>query len=95
VALSVEAGGGSLQFAVAGPGEFVGQSALTRQRTQTTARSVGGVTVLSVPLETVDALVATRPRLAAEISESVDLKRDQAARAVATAGVARGVLEVR
>jgi len=51
--------------------------------------------MLSLPLRTVDTLVAMRPRLAAEISESVDLKRAQAARAVATAGVARGVLEVR
>jgi len=52
------------------------------------------LTVLVMPLATLDDLVRTRPRLAAEIGESLELKRRLATQALATVGVAAGVLGV-
>ncbi|KAA9111390.1 mechanosensitive ion channel domain-containing protein [Microbacterium rhizomatis] len=92
VRLAVEAGGGRIEFATAEPGDYVGQTALTRERTLTTAIAADVLTVLVVPLATVDELVRSRPRLAAEIGESIELKRKLAAEALAEAGVVRGTL---
>lgn len=49
-------------------------------------------TVLVVPLETLDELVRSRPLLAREIGESIELKRRLAAQALADAGIVRGTL---
>jgi len=90
--LAVEAAGGRIPFGTAEPGDYIGQTALTRERTLTTAVAADLLTVLIVPLATVDTLVGSRPRLAAEIGSSIELKRKAAAEALATAGVARGLL---
>lgn len=92
VRLAVEAGGGRIEFATAEPGDYVGQTALTREKTLTTAIAADVLTVLVVPLETVDELVRTRPLLAQEIGQSIELKRKLAADALATAGIVRGTL---
>ncbi|WP_438353691.1 mechanosensitive ion channel domain-containing protein [Microbacterium sp. CJ88] len=92
VRLAVEAAGGRVEFATAEPGDYVGQTALTREKTLTEAIAADVLTVLVLPLETVDALVKARPLLAAEIGQSIELKRKLAAEALAGAGVVRGTL---
>lgn len=47
------------------------------------------LTVVVIPLATVDDLIRTRPRLAAEIGESLELKRSLAAETLAELGVDR------
>lgn len=69
------------------PGEIVGQTALTRERTQAAAVATDVVTLLMVPLATLDDLVRSRPRLAAEIGDSLELKRSASAEALAAAGI--------
>ena len=90
--IAVEVAGGRLDFSTVEPGDYIGQTALTREKTLTTAVAADVLTVLVMPLETLDALVRQRPRLAAEIGESIELKRKMAAEALATAGVVRGTL---
>lgn len=92
VRLSIPAAGGRIDFATVEPGDYIGHTALTRERTQALATAADMLTVLAVPLDTLDTLVRTRPRLAAEIGRSLEFKRALAAEALATAGVARGVL---
>ena len=91
-ALMVEAAGSRIQFGVAEPGAYIGQTALTRERALSTAIAADLLTVLVVPLATLDTLVGSRPLLAAEIGTSIELKRKAASEALATAGVARGLL---
>lgn len=90
--IAVEAGGGRIEFATAEPGDYIGQTALTREKTLTTAVAADVLTVLVVPLATVDELVRSRPLLAAEIGASIELKRKLAAEALARAGIVRGTL---
>lgn len=89
VRVGVEADGALLEISVAEPGDYVGQTALTRERTLTTAVAADVLTVLVVPLETVDRLVQARPLLAREIGDSIELKRKLAADALAAAGIVR------
>ncbi|MDN3495827.1 mechanosensitive ion channel family protein [Planococcus sp. APC 4015] len=90
--VAVEADGGRIDFSVAEPGDYIGQTALTREKTLTTAVAADVLTVLVVPLATVDELVRKRPLLATEIGQSIELKRKLAADALAAAGVVRGML---
>ncbi|KRA25797.1 hypothetical protein ASD65_16220 [Microbacterium sp. Root61] len=92
VRVAVEAGGGRIDFGVAEVGDYIGQTALTREPTLTVAVAATVTTVLIVPLETIDALVRARPLLAREIGESIELKRKLAAEALAAAGIVRGSL---
>lgn len=94
VRLAVEVDGGRIDFSTAEVGDYIGQTALTRERTLTTAVAADVVTVLVVPLETVDELVRSRPLLAQEIGQSIELKRKLAADALATAGVVKGTLGI-
>jgi CRP-like cAMP-binding protein len=91
-ALMVEAAGSRIQFGAAEPGDYIGQTALTRERALSTAIAADLLTVLVVPLATLDTLVSSRPLLASEIGTSIELKRKAASEALATAGVARGLL---
>ncbi len=93
VRVAVDVAGGRIDIATAEPGDYVGQTALTRERTLTTAIAADVLTVLAVPLSTLDELVRSRPRLAREIGESIELKRRLASEALATAGVVRGTLD--
>jgi CRP-like cAMP-binding protein len=90
--IAVEAAGGRIEFATVEPGDYIGQTALTREKTLTTAVAADVLTVLVVPLATVDELVRKRPLLAAEIGQSIELKRKMAAEALASAGIVRGAL---
>ncbi len=90
--LLVEAAGGRIKFGTAEPGDYIGQTALTRERALSTAVAADLLTVLVVPLATLDTLVGSRPLLASEIGTSIELKRRTASEALATAGVARGLL---
>lgn len=94
IRLAVEAAGGRIEFGTAEPGDYVGQTALTREKTLATAVAADVLTVLVVPLETIDELVRSRPLLAQEIGQSIELKRKLAADALATAGVVKGTLRM-
>lgn len=88
--LSVEADGGRIEVGVSEKGEMIGQTALTRERTKVVTVAGEILTVVVLPLETVDELIRTRPRLAAEIGESLEFKRTQAEARLAELGIARG-----
>ena len=90
--LAVEARGGLIDFATADHGDYIGQTALTRERTMTTAGAADVLTVMVVPLQTVDELVQAHPKLAEEIGTSIEWKRKLAAEALASAGIVRGTL---
>jgi len=67
-------------------GDFVGQTALTREPTTTRAVAVSEVAVLVVPGDTLDALVRARPRLARELGQVIDRRRAAARDVVEAAG---------
>lgn len=92
VRVAVEAGGGRIDFSTAEVGDYIGQTALTREPTLTVAVAAAVTTVLVVPLDTLDELVRSRPLLAREIGESIELKRTLASEALAAAGIVRGTL---
>jgi len=85
--LALEVDGGRVDFATAERGEIIGHTALTRERSAATTVAADTLTVVVIPLDTVDALIHTRPRLAAEIGASLELKRKLAAEAVASLGL--------
>jgi small-conductance mechanosensitive channel/CRP-like cAMP-binding protein len=86
-------GGGRLDFATAEVGDYVGLTALTREPTLAAAVAGAVTTVVVVPVETLDDLVRSRPRLAREIGQAIEFRRARAAEALATAGIVRGTLE--
>ncbi|MET0296844.1 MAG: mechanosensitive ion channel family protein [Microbacterium sp.] len=90
--IAVEAAGGRIEFSTVEPGDYIGQTALTREKTLTTAIAAEVLTVMVVPLATVDELVRKRPLLATEIGQSIELKRKLAAEALAAAGIVRATL---
>lgn len=90
--IAVEADGARVEVGVSEKGELIGQTALTRERTQAVTVAGEILTVLVLPLAVVDELIRTRPRLAAEIGESLDLKRAQAQARLEALGVERGLL---
>ena len=90
--LALEIDGGRVDFASAEKGDLVGQTALTRERTQAVTVAGEILTVVVLPLATIDALIRTRPRLAVEIGESLELKRSLAATRLAELGIARGII---
>lgn len=73
--LAVEVDGGRVEFATSERGDIIGQTALTRERTQAVTIAGEILTVVALPLAAVDELISSRPRLAAEIGESLELKR--------------------
>ncbi len=95
VAMLYEADGARITVAEAGPRELIGQTALTRERTTVTIVATEVLTALRIPLEVIDALIRAHPRLAAEIGQSLDLKRAAAADVLAAAGFARGEIRPR
>lgn len=85
--IHIETGGGRVEVGISERGEIIGQTALTRERTQAVTVAADILTVLVLPLATVDALVRSRPRLAQEIGKSLELKRAQADEVLARQGV--------
>lgn len=88
-ALALDIDGGRVEFATAEKGDLIGQTALTRERTQAVTVAGEVLTVVVIPLDAVDGLIRSRPRLAAEIGASLELKRTLAAEALASIGVDR------
>jgi len=80
-------------------GDFIGQTALTREAVSAGVAAVDEVTVLKVPLEALDRLVHRNPALAREIGRAIDTRRQRvvealrgiapAERAVSLAGARR------
>ncbi|MDQ0643647.1 mechanosensitive ion channel domain-containing protein [Microbacterium murale] len=87
--LALDIDGGRIEFATAEKGDLIGQTALTRERTQAVTIAGEILTVVVIPLATVDDLIRSRPKLAAEIGESLELKRALAADTLAGLGVDR------
>lgn len=90
--LSLGISGGSVDFAEVGAGDLIGHTALTRERTQAVTVAAEVLTVLALPLATVDRLIRTSPRLAADIGASLELKRRQAQDALERIGKDRSAL---
>ncbi|WP_163544125.1 mechanosensitive ion channel family protein [Occultella kanbiaonis] len=56
-------------------GDYVGQMALTREPSETTALADGVVTVLAVPLGTLETFMRERPGLATDLGRSIERRR--------------------
>lgn len=93
--LAIEVDGGRVEFTSAEKGDLIGQTALTRERTQAVTVAGEILTVLVLPLATIDELIRTRPRLAAEIGESLELKRKLAGDMLASVEAQRGSIRQR
>lgn len=94
-ALSIEVDGARVDFGTAEPGEIIGHTALTRQRSQAVTVASEILTVVVVPLGAVDELIRSRPRLAMEIGESLELKRRLAEDRLAELGISRRTISDR
>lgn len=90
--LAIDADGGRVEFATAEKGDIIGLTALTREESQAVTLAGEVLTVVVLPLETVDALIRTRPRLATEIGQSLELQRARAAARLAELGIAKGII---
>ncbi|WP_243228618.1 mechanosensitive ion channel domain-containing protein [Microbacterium sp. CIAB417] len=93
--LALDVDGGRVEFARAEAGDIIGHTALTRERSQAVTVAAEILTVVIVPLETVDELIRARPRLAAEIGESLELKRRMAAERLAELNLSARVISER
>lgn len=89
--LTVDVDGGAVVVGVTEAGDFIGHTALTRERTQVTTVAADVLTVLTIPLVAIDDLIRRRPQLAADIGQSLELKRQSAAAALMTIGGDRSV----
>jgi small-conductance mechanosensitive channel/CRP-like cAMP-binding protein len=88
--LSVPYEQGRLRVGVVERGEFIGQAALTRQKTTMVATANRPLTVLRVPSSVVDDMVHKHPSLARRIGETLDNRRKLAAEAITAAQAASG-----
>ncbi|HPX36116.1 MAG TPA: mechanosensitive ion channel family protein [Mycobacterium sp.] len=59
-------------------GDFLGQTALTREPVNGSAYAVGEVTVLQIPRDTLEHLVFRKPELLADLSQAIDERRTRA-----------------
>lgn len=85
IRITLEVDGGRVEMGTAEPGDYVGQTALTREPSIAWAVAGTVVTVMVVPLDMVDELVHSHPLLAREIGQSIELKRKLAADTLAKA----------
>ena len=74
--------GGILPFATLHEGDFIGQTALTREPVTGSAYAIGEVSVLQVPRDTLEHLIFRKPELLQDLSQAIDDRRARA-RAVA------------
>lgn len=95
IRIYVDAKDAQLDIATVDAGDYVGQTALTREPTPTSAVARTVTTVLAVPVDTIDLLVQSRPLLAREIGHSLEMKRKLAVEALAEVTLASGVLHTR
>jgi len=66
-------------------GDFIGQTALTREPVNGSAYAMGEVTVLQIDRNTVEQLVFRKPELLQDLSLAIDERRDRARKAVTEA----------
>lgn len=64
-------------------GDYIGQTALTREALLTSAHAVSEVAVLVVPVDVLDAIVRRSPKLARDIGEVIERRRHEVSDAVA------------
>ena len=69
------------------PGEYVGQTVLTREPARAGGYAAEEVAVLAIPREVIDQLVQTRPQLAQEIGRTIEQRRHRISDALQRAGV--------
>ncbi len=77
--------GRQLDLGDLGVGDFLGATALTRQRNITGAVALTDTSIVAVPRKTMDAVVQQDPRLARRIGDSIDLRRQRAQEALTEA----------
>ncbi len=94
IGLSVIVGGGAVPLASLDRGEYVGQTALTRERTLSRASAETPLTVLRLPTDVIDALVQQHPSLAKEIGQTIDRRRAMAKAALAENSLVAGVYKI-
>ncbi len=66
-------------------GDFIGQTALTREPVTGSAHAIGEVTVLRIDRNTVEQLVFRKPELLQDLSQTIDERRSRAREAAAEA----------
>jgi CRP-like cAMP-binding protein len=79
------ADGALLDVRIVEDGEFLGQTALTREPTVTTAYALEEVTVLQIERNHIEDLVRRKPLLLQDIARTIDERRSHARRALAAA----------
>ncbi len=67
-------------------GDFIGQTALTREPVRSDAVALDEVTVLQIDREHIEELVARKPLLLQEIGRAIEERRDNVTKALATVG---------
>jgi CRP-like cAMP-binding protein len=82
-------GGGQLIVGLLAGGDYLGQTALTREKVTAAVSAVDELTVLRVPVAAVDALVHSKPELARDIGRAIDLRRQRVVEAVRAGGGAQ------
>ena len=87
--MALEVGDDRIEFATVERGELIGHTALTREKTRAVVVAQEILTVVTVPLAAVDALVRSRPTLAGEVGRSLELRTRQADEKLAELGITR------
>ncbi|MGP6178300.1 mechanosensitive ion channel domain-containing protein [Microbacterium sp. A196] len=85
--LGAEFDGGRIDFGTVEKGDLIGLTALTRERTDAVTVAAEVLTLVAIPLTSIDALIRTRPRLATEIGESLENRRRLAEETLAELGI--------
>ena len=85
--VTAEAGGDAITVAEIETGDYVGQSALTREPADSVVTAVGVTTLLAVPLSTVEHLMRARPALASELGRTIERRRALLAAAAEAAAI--------
>lgn len=70
--------GALIPMATLHEGDFIGQTALTREPVAGNAYAIGEVTVLRVDRDTVEQLAFRKPQLLQDLSQAIDERRDRA-----------------
>src|SRR6185369_6609446 len=78
--------GSTIAFRTLEVGDFLGQTALTREPVSATAHALEEVTVLQIAREYVEELVARKPLLLQEIGRAIEERRASLRQALAAAG---------
>lgn len=77
--------GRQLDLGELGVGDFLGATALTRQRLMTGAVALADTSIVAVPRKAMDAVVQQDPRLARQIGDSIEMRRRAAREALTEA----------